>query len=123
MRCVIARYPFDLSKAGVETSMANVLPEPVTGECVVIGDRVYPVKQVGVVITRQDPRDYRSLYYLGTWPFEKGGTPKTPAYANPNGFIQVTQQNAAMVEESTAASHSSSSCCALSGGRPACSRS
>jgi uncharacterized protein YcbK (DUF882 family) len=34
------------------------------------------------------------LYYLGNWPFEKGGTPKTPAYANPNGFIQVTPQNA-----------------------------
>ena len=34
------------------------------------------------------------LYYLGTWPFEKGGTPKTAAYANPSGFIQVTPQNA-----------------------------
>ena len=32
-------------------------------------------------------------YYLGTWPFEKGGRPKTPAYANPSGFIQVTPQN------------------------------
>ena len=34
------------------------------------------------------------LYYLGNWPFERGGKPKTPAYANPNGFIQVTQENA-----------------------------
>ena len=34
------------------------------------------------------------LYYLGSWPFERGGTPKTPAYANPSGFIQVTPQNA-----------------------------
>ena len=33
------------------------------------------------------------LYYLGTWPFERGGKPKTPAYANPSGFIQVTPQN------------------------------
>ena len=33
-------------------------------------------------------------YYLGTWPFEKGGTPKTPAYANPTGFIEVTPENA-----------------------------
>jgi uncharacterized protein YcbK (DUF882 family) len=32
-------------------------------------------------------------YYLGSWPFEKGGTPKTPAYANPTGFIEVTQEN------------------------------
>jgi len=33
-------------------------------------------------------------YFLGSWPFEKGGTPKTPAYANPSGFIEVTPQNA-----------------------------
>ncbi|MFF4505424.1 SCO5918 family protein [Streptomyces sp. NPDC001401] len=71
MRCVIARFPFDLSKAGVEMSMENVQPEPVTGACAVIGDRVYPVKQVGVVITRQDPRDFtaaemvRALVRLG----------------------------------------------------------
>ena len=33
------------------------------------------------------------LYYLGTWPFENGGTPKSPAYANPAGFIEVTPEN------------------------------
>jgi len=34
------------------------------------------------------------LYYLGNWPFERGGRPKTPAYSNPNGFIEVTPENA-----------------------------
>ncbi|HEX9162825.1 MAG TPA: hypothetical protein VF980_14055 [Thermoanaerobaculia bacterium] len=34
------------------------------------------------------------LYYLGSWPFEKGGRPKTPEYANPSGFIMVTPENA-----------------------------
>lgn len=33
------------------------------------------------------------LYYLGSWPFEQGGKPKSPAYATPSGFIEVTQQN------------------------------
>ncbi|HEX3070162.1 MAG TPA: hypothetical protein VHX14_16470 [Thermoanaerobaculia bacterium] len=33
-------------------------------------------------------------YFLGSWPFENGGKPKTPAYANPSGFIEVTQANA-----------------------------
>ncbi len=33
------------------------------------------------------------LYYLGSWPFEKGGRPKSPAYATPAGFIEVTPQN------------------------------
>ena len=32
-------------------------------------------------------------YRLGTWPFEGGGRPKTPRYAAPAGFIQVTPQN------------------------------
>lgn len=58
MRCVIARYPFDLTKGGVLDSMKGVTPEPVTGESVTIGRRRYPVKQVGRIITRQDPRDF-----------------------------------------------------------------
>ena len=33
-------------------------------------------------------------YYLGNWPFERGGRPRTPAYANPSGFIEVTPENA-----------------------------
>ncbi|MFD5279866.1 SCO5918 family protein [Streptomyces rubrogriseus] len=58
MRCVIARYPFDLTKSGVLDSMKGVTPEPVTGESVTIGRRRYPVKQVGEVVTRQDRRDF-----------------------------------------------------------------
>src|SRR5262249_16210694 len=33
-------------------------------------------------------------YYLGTWSYESGGKPKTPTYANPKGFIEVTPENA-----------------------------
>ncbi|WP_055531859.1 SCO5918 family protein [Streptomyces graminilatus] len=58
MRCVIARFPFDLTKSGVLESMKGVKPEPVTGESVVVGRRRYPAKQVGQVVTRQDPRDF-----------------------------------------------------------------
>ncbi|MES4886861.1 SCO5918 family protein [Streptomyces sp. NPDC096012] len=58
MRCVIARYPFELTKSGVIASMKGVTPELVTGESVTIGRRRYPVKQVGQVITRQDRRDF-----------------------------------------------------------------
>ncbi|MFD3452347.1 SCO5918 family protein [Streptomyces sp. NPDC058691] len=58
MRCVIARFPFELTKNGVLASMKGVKPEPVTGESVIIGRRQYPVKQVGEVITRQDRRDF-----------------------------------------------------------------
>ena len=58
MRCVIARFPFDLTKSGVLASMKGVKPEPITGESVIIGRCHYPVKQVGEVITRQDRRDF-----------------------------------------------------------------
>ncbi|MFG2180090.1 SCO5918 family protein [Streptomyces abikoensis] len=60
MRCVIARYPFDLTKNGVLASMQGVAPELVTGESVTIGRHRYPVKQVGQVVTRQDRRDFTS---------------------------------------------------------------
>lgn len=60
MRCVIARYPFELTRSGVLASMKGVTPEPVTGESVTIGRRRYPVKQVGQIITRQDRRDFTS---------------------------------------------------------------
>lgn len=33
------------------------------------------------------------LYYLGTWPYEKGGKPRSERYANPSGFIEVTPEN------------------------------
>jgi uncharacterized protein YcbK (DUF882 family) len=32
-------------------------------------------------------------YYLGNWPFESGGKPKTERYAPPAGFIEVTPEN------------------------------
>ncbi|WP_181795407.1 SCO5918 family protein [Streptomyces sp. WELS2] len=71
MRCVIARFPFDLTKSEVEQSMEGVSPEPAVGICVTVDRRVYPVKQVGQVITRQDRRDFtaaevsRALTRLG----------------------------------------------------------
>ncbi|WP_175408628.1 SCO5918 family protein [Streptomyces sp. TRM64462] len=58
MRCIIARFPFELSKGGVLESMKGVKPEPVTGDSVIIGRRHYPAKQVGQVITHQDRRDF-----------------------------------------------------------------
>ncbi|MFD9339121.1 SCO5918 family protein [Streptomyces sp. NPDC060028] len=88
MRCVIARFPFDLTKSGVLESMKGIKPEPVTGESVVIGRRQYPVKQVGEVVTRQDRRDFsaaevtRAMTLLGftchSVPKEAPARPLTP---------------------------------------------
>lgn len=71
MRCIIARFAFDLDKSEVEQAMKGVKPETVTGDSVIVGRRTYPVKQVGEVITRQDRRDFsaeeviRALTRLG----------------------------------------------------------
>jgi hypothetical protein len=71
MRCVIARFAFNLDKSEVQQAMKGIKPEPVTSESVIIGRREYPVKQVGEVITRQDRRDFtarevtRALSRLG----------------------------------------------------------
>ncbi|MFC8532671.1 SCO5918 family protein [Streptomyces sp. NPDC057249] len=58
MRCVIARFPFELTRSGVLDSMKGVKPEEVVGDSVTVGRRAYPVKQVGEVVTRQDRRDF-----------------------------------------------------------------
>ncbi|MFD6424662.1 SCO5918 family protein [Streptomyces sp. NPDC060198] len=78
MRCVIARFPFELTKNGVLEAMKGIKPEPAVGECVIIGRRTYPVKQVGQVITRQDRRDFSAGEVLRAMA-QLGFTCPTPA--------------------------------------------
>ncbi|MFD6185774.1 SCO5918 family protein [Streptomyces goshikiensis] len=98
MRCVIARFPFDLTKSGVLESMKGVKPEPVVGESVIIGRRQYPVKQVGQIITRQDRRDFsageviRAMTLLG---FTCRGLPE--AVAAPERALTPLQRASAML--------------------------
>ncbi len=97
MRCVIARFPFDLTKSGVLESMKGVKPEEVTGESVIIGRRTYPLKQVGQVITRQDRRDFsvgevlRAMTQLG---FTCRGLPRVVA---PTRVLSPLQHASAML--------------------------
>jgi hypothetical protein len=96
MRCVIARFPFELTKSGVLESMKGIKPEQVMGESVIIGRRHYPVKQVGQVITRQDRRDFsadevrRAMTKLG---FTCRALPK----AVPAGVLGPLRQASAML--------------------------
>ncbi|MFD6917163.1 SCO5918 family protein [Streptomyces virginiae] len=97
MRCVIARFPFDLTKRGVLESMKGIKPEQVVGESVIIGRRTYPVKQVGQVITRQDRRDFsagevlRAMTQLG---FTCRGLPRA---AVPTRVLSPLQQASTML--------------------------
>ncbi|MFE3633589.1 SCO5918 family protein [Streptomyces cellostaticus] len=95
MRCVIARFPFDLTKSGVVELMKGVTPELVTGEFVIIGRRHYPAKQVGQVITRQDRRDFstgevlRAMTQLG-FTCRTRPTASSAPLADPYGLASAT---------------------------------
>ena len=59
-----------------------------------LGDR--PVENMSIVtlVPRSAKRGGRiGRYQLGSWPFEGRGRPRTPRYAAPAGFIEVTPQN------------------------------
>ncbi|MEU4263149.1 SCO5918 family protein [Streptomyces sp. NPDC025273] len=96
MRCVIARFPFDLTKSGVLESMKGVKPERGTDETVTIGRRRYPVKQVGQVITRQDPRDFSAAEVFRAMT-KLGFTCRTLPEAAPTRSLSPLQQASAML--------------------------
>jgi hypothetical protein len=100
MRCVIARFPFDLTKSGVLESMKGVKPEPVTGESVIIGRRHYPLKQVGQVITRQDRRDFSAGEVLRAMS-QLGFTCRTLPEAAPVSIESPLQRASALLGSAT----------------------
>lgn len=97
MRCVIARFPFELTKNGVLETMRGVRPELVTGESVVIGRREYPVKQVGAVITGQDRRDFSAREVVRAM-VRLGFTCRT----RPESAVGSVQRASALLGETTA---------------------
>ncbi len=99
MRCVIARFPFELTKSGVLETMKGVKPEPATGESVIIGRRHYPVKQVGQAVTRQDRRDFTAAEVLRAMA-QLGFTCRTAPVAVPEralGPVQSFERASAML--------------------------
>lgn len=96
MRCVIARFPFELTKTGVLESMKGIKPEPGTGESVIIGRRHYPAKQVGQVITRQDRRDFSAAEVLRAMT-QLGFTCRTLSKVAPVRILGSLQQASAML--------------------------
>lgn len=55
-----------------------------------------PIEDISIVtlVPRTEKKAGKiGRYQLGTWPFENGGRPRTPRYAAPRGFIQITPEN------------------------------
>ncbi|GGT24214.1 MULTISPECIES: SCO5918 family protein [Streptomyces] len=98
MRCVIARFPFDLTTSGVIQSMKGVAPEQVTGASVTIGRRTYPVKQVGQVITGQDRRDFSAGEVLRAMARLGFTCHAAPPAAEPTGLLGLLRQGSALLD-------------------------
>ena len=61
-----------------------------------VGKATQPIDDLRVftLVPFDEKKNQRiGLYYLGSWPYEKGGTPRSPAYGNPSGFVEVTREN------------------------------
>jgi hypothetical protein len=61
MRLSLAGSFFYLQPSDVELAMHGVVPEQVKEQYVIVGQRQYPIKQVGAAITGQDPRDMSAM--------------------------------------------------------------
>jgi uncharacterized protein YcbK (DUF882 family) len=91
--------------AGGDVAKADSAPHGagVWNIAVAIGNAIRPVSDLSVITTLPFSAKNKGrigLYYIGNWPAEKSrgklGPKKAPvtAYANPSGFIEVTQQDA-----------------------------
>jgi len=85
-------------ETGREVIEADVAPtEPGIYKLAVELDKarrpVSDMQLVTLVPFSEKKKERIGLYYLGSWPYESGGKPRSAAYANPSGFIEVTKEN------------------------------
>ncbi len=83
---------------------SSVVPSPgIFGLALAFGNAIRPISDFNVISMK--PRSEKQngkvgLYYIGNWPGERGGAVSAPKkapserYQPPEGFIEVTQQNA-----------------------------
>lgn len=61
-----------------------------------LGSLSRPVSDFGLITLvpfNQKRQGRIGNYMLGSWPYERGGTPRSSRYADPRGFIEVTPEN------------------------------
>lgn len=61
-----------------------------------LGDATKPIEDFGLItlVPFSNKKSGRiGNYLLGSWPYERGGTPRSERYADPRGFIEVTPEN------------------------------
>jgi uncharacterized protein YcbK (DUF882 family) len=87
--------PADSSAAGDSTRVPLAPPEPgVWSTAIRVGSVLKEVTDFSVITLTplsQRRRGRIGLYYIGTWPTERGR--RRPGYVTPSGFIEVTEEN------------------------------
>jgi uncharacterized protein YcbK (DUF882 family) len=82
---------------GVEVSRGEAPPNPgIYRMAVQLGKLRQPLDDLHLITLVPFARkkdDRIGLYYLGSWPYERGGRPRSPSYRNPEGFVEVTREN------------------------------
>jgi uncharacterized protein YcbK (DUF882 family) len=61
-----------------------------------MGDAIRPIPDLSVIrlVPLSEKKAGRiGSYVIGSWPYERGGRPRSPAYAPPAGLVRVTPQN------------------------------
>ena len=81
-----------------DTSVTTVEPvQPGIWNLLVrIGDAIRPVPDFSVITLvplSQKKSGRIGSYVVGSWPYESGGRPRSPAYAPPAGLVRVTPEN------------------------------
>ena len=86
----------EFSEPGATTPAPAPVRPGVWNVLVRVGDAIRPVPDFSVIrlVPLSEKRSGRiGSYVIGSWPYERGGRPRSPAYAPPRGLVGVTPQN------------------------------
>ena len=86
------------SPASAESAAAAVAPRSsgIWSLALMVGAAIRPVDEFSLITLTpfsEKRRGRIGTYNIGSWPYERGGRPRSPKFAPPAGFIEVTKSN------------------------------
>jgi hypothetical protein len=91
------RAEIQYTQPGAQIPAGRAPPAPGVWNVIVrVGDAIQSVPDFSVIrlVPLSEKRAGKiGSYVIGSWPYETGGRPRTPAYAPPRGLVRVTPDN------------------------------
>ena len=91
------RAEIQYTQPGAQTPAGRTPPAPGVWNVIVrVGDAIQSVPDFSVIrlVPLSEKRAGKiGSYVIGSWPYETGGRPRTPAYEPPRGLVRVTPDN------------------------------